>query len=131
MTENGKTVGMKIAGNSMVPFLVHERDYIYFKKPDRQLKKGDMVFFQRLDGAFVIHRICKVKPEGYYIVGDNQTVIEGPIKEDQIFALITQVKRKGKLIGPEDLCWKFFQNIWINMIPVRPLATKLYSIIKR
>lgn len=131
LTEQGKEVGMRIAGNSMVPFLVHERDYIYFKKPDRDLKKGDMVFFQRMDGAYVIHRIYKVKPEGYYIVGDNQTMIEGPVKKEQIFALITQVKRKDKLIGPDDFCWKFFEKVWINVISVRPLVGKLYRIVKR
>ena len=131
LTEQGKEVGMRIAGNSMVPFLVHERDYIYFRKPDRDLKKGDMIFFQRRDGSFIMHRIYRVKPEGYYIVGDNQTVIEGPVAREQIFALITQVKRKGKMIGPEDFCWKFFEHVWINMIPLRPLAGRLYRLFKR
>ena len=131
LTEQGKEVGMRIAGNSMVPFLVHERDYIYFKKPDRELKKGDMVFFQRLDGAFVMHRICKVKPEGFYIVGDNQTMIEGPVKREQIFALITQVKRKGKMIGPDDFCWKFFEKVWIHVILLRPFLGNVCKAFKK
>ena len=33
-----------IAGSSMSPFLCHNRDYIYFTRPDRELRRGDMVF---------------------------------------------------------------------------------------
>ena len=126
LTEEGKEVSMRIAGNSMVPFLVHERDYIYFKKPDRALRKGDMVFYQRTNGTFVMHRICKVENGQYFIVGDAQTIIEGPIEEHQIFALITQVKRKGKMIKPGNFCWNFFEKIWINLIPYRPLLSRIY-----
>jgi len=43
LVEEGKEAGMKVAGNSMSPFLAHERDYICFSKPKRALKKGDMV----------------------------------------------------------------------------------------
>lgn len=131
LTENGKEVGMPVFGNSMSPFLVNERDYIYFKKPDRELRPGDMVFYQRRNGQFIMHRICKVKPEGYYIIGDAHTVIEGPVLEEQIFALIYKVRRKGKVIGPEDFWWKFFQNVWIHVIPIRPIFHKLYRLVKR
>jgi len=132
LTESGEQVSLLIAGNSMVPFLVHQRDYIYFEKPKRELKKGDPVFYQRDNGMFVMHRICKVNPDGTYnMVGDNQMAIEPGIRRDQIFALITQVKRKGKLIGPGDFCWDFFEKVWINMIPLRGLAVKSYSLYKR
>ena len=73
LVKEGKEVSMLIAGSSMAPFLVHQRDYIYFKKPERNLRKGDMVFFERNNGQYVMHRIWKVKPDGYYIVGDAQT----------------------------------------------------------
>ena len=35
IAEEGKVVSMLIAGSSMLPFLCHNRDYIYFTKPDR------------------------------------------------------------------------------------------------
>ena len=79
----------------MSPFLIHERDYVYFQKPDRSLKSGDIVFFQRKTGQYIMHRIWKIKPEGLYIVGDAQTVIEGPVAEEQVFAVITRVQPEG------------------------------------
>lgn len=127
LTEEGKEVSLLISGSSMSPFLIHQRDYIYFKKPDRELKKGDMVFYQRDSGQFVMHRIWKVRLDGYYIVGDAQTVIEGPVRRDQIFALITKVQRKGKWLEPGDFWWEFFEHIWIHMIPIRRKIMKIYA----
>lgn len=127
LTEEGKEVSLIISGSSMSPFLIHQRDYIYFKKPDRELKKGDMVFYQRDSGQFVMHRIWKVRPDGYYIVGDAQTVIEGPVRRNQIFALITKVQRKGKWLEPGDFWWEFFEHIWIHMIPIRRKIIKIYA----
>lgn len=127
LVEEGKEVSMLIAGSSMAPFLVHRRDYIYFKKPERNLRKGDMVFFERDSGQYVMHRIWKVKPDGYYIVGDAQNEIEGPVREEQIFAIITKVRRKNQWIAPGDFWWEFFEHIWIRMIPVRRIVMKLYA----
>ena len=60
MTEQGLEVAMTVSGTSMEPFLTHERDKIYFRKAEGLMKKGDMVFFQRKTGEYVMHRIMKV-----------------------------------------------------------------------
>lgn len=129
IAEEGKVVSMLIAGSSMAPFLCHNRDYIYFTKPERELRRGDMVFYQRDSGQYVMHRIYRVKHEGYYMVGDAQTQIEGPLRRDQIFAVITQVKRDGKMIRPGDFWWEFFEHIWIRIVPARRIVTALYGML--
>lgn len=129
IAEEGKVVSMLIAGSSMAPFLCHNRDYIYFTKPERELRRGDMVFYQRDSGQYVMHRIYKIVPDGYYMVGDAQTQIEGPLRRDQIFALIIQVKRKGRMIRPGDFWWEFFEHIWIRIVPARRVAALLYGML--
>lgn len=124
----GRVVPMLIAGSSMSPFLCHNRDYIYFTKPDRELRRGDMVFYQRDTGQYVMHRIYKRKKDGYYMVGDAQTQIEGPLRGDQIFARIIKVKRKGRIIEPGNFWWEFFEHVWIRIIPLRKVIEKLYSL---
>ena len=131
IAEGGKVVSLRIAGSSMSPFLAHGRDYIYFTKPDRELREGDMVFYQRRNGQYVMHRIYKVKAEGYYIVGDAQTEIEGPVARDQIFAFITKVKRKDRILQPGDFWWEFFEHVWIRMIPLRRPAVRLYAAVSK
>lgn len=129
LVEEGETVSMRIVGSSMSPFLIHDRDLITFKAPEGELKKGDMVFLQRESGQYVMHRIYAVKPDGYYMVGDAQTEIEGPIRREQIFAVIIKVRRKGKWMEPGNFWWNFFERVWINIIPVRKAVVVFYSLV--
>ncbi|MCI7136380.1 MAG: S24/S26 family peptidase [Candidatus Limivicinus sp.] len=131
LVEEGREVSMLISGSSMSPFLCHERDRVFFKAPDRPLRVGDMVFYQRRSGQYVLHRICKVKDGSYFIVGDAQTEIEGPVRREQIFALVTKVQRKGRLLGPGNFWWEFFARVWIRLIPLRPLLVRAYGLFHR
>ena len=126
LVNEGKECRLLISGSSMAPFLVHERDSIIFSKPDRELRRGDMVFYQRDNGQYVMHRILHVKPEGLYIIGDAQTEVEGPVRPEQVFALVTKVNRKGKWVGPGNFWWWFFSTVWLRLFPIRRLILKLY-----
>lgn len=131
LVEEGHEVSMTIVGSSMAPFLIHGRDKIFFSKPEDTLKRGDMVFYQRDNDQFVMHRIIRVKDDGYYMVGDAQTAIEGPLNREQIFAKITKVERKGKLLTESSFWWRFFQGPWLWARPMRPLILKIYGWIRR
>lgn len=126
----GKEVSLTITGNSMSPFMVHGRDEILISPPEGSWKKGDMAFYQRSSGQYVMHRICRVDQEGNcFFVGDAQMVIEGPIEPSRIFGKITSVKRKGKWIGPGDFWWEFFEHVWLNIIPFRIVCIRLYGLL--
>lgn len=127
LVEEGHEVSMLVSGSSMSPFICHQRDTIFFKKPDAPLKKGDMVFYQRDSGQYVMHRILRVRGDVYDIVGDAQTEIERSVRRDQIFAIITRVKRKGTLIGPGDFWWEFFIHVWPKLLPLRPWIARVYG----
>ena len=129
LVQEGKEVRMLITGSSMSPFLLSHKDTICFKAPWRPLRRGDMVFYQRMSGQFVMHRICRVRKEGLYIVGDAQSEIEGPVDPAQVFAVVTKANRRGKWIGPGDFWWEFYEHIWIHLIAFRPLFFKLYRFI--
>lgn len=127
LVNEGKDVRLLISGSSMSPFLVHERDSIIFSKPNRELKRGDMVFYQRGNGQFVMHRILRIKPEGLYLIGDAQKEIEGPINPSQVFGLIKKVNRKGKWIEPGCFWWWFFEYVWLKIIPFRKIIMKIFN----
>ena len=131
LVQEGKTVSLLISGSSMSPFLIHHRDYIYFQAPDRPLKRGDMVFYTRDSGQYVMHRIRKVRKDAngplYDMIGDGQRLTEKGIREDQIFGLIISVKRNGKDIHPGDFWWEFFRTFWLFIIPLRRPISILYE----
>ena len=131
LVEEGNSVSLNVSGMSMFPFLEHERDIVFLEAPNRELRKGDIVFFQRIDGQFVMHRIYRVLDNKYFIVGDMQTLIEGPVTRDQIFALVTQVKRNGKMLNPSTLTWKFFEKVWLNMLPYRSVLVLPYRVVRK
>ena len=102
--EEGKEVPLVVTGNSMMPFLIDRRDQVLIKRIERPLKKGDIAFFQRENGQYIMHRIHFMRKDDrtgenqFYFIGDGQKNIEGPIKETQIFGVITGVLRNGDFL---------------------------------
>lgn len=127
LVEDGHEVSVKISGTSMLPFLRQNRDTAYFKAPDRELREGDIVFFQRGNGKYILHRICRIENDKYYMVGDAQRDIEGPILREQIFAVVTHVNRNGKTVKPGDLLWDFYAKLWLRIIPLRSKLMRFVS----
>ena len=127
--KSGKDVSVTVTGSSMAPFLAHLRDSIIVSPPPRQFHRGDMVFFQRQDGSYVMHRIHHLKEGKLYLVGDNQTEIEGPIDPEQVFGIVRKVIRNGKLLQKGDFWWDFFEKAWIRIVQLRPAAVKAVSIV--
>lgn len=117
----GREVRLNVRGSSMLPFLADRRDSVIIARVDSELKKGDIVIFQRKTGEYIMHRICRADKAAkqYYLVGDAQSIVEGPVGEEQIFGVITSVCRKGKWVKPGDMCWWFYDKVWGMMRPFR------------
>ena len=127
LLEETGTVPLVISGSSMTPFLVHGRDTVYLSKTAAPLKRGDMILYRRDSGDYILHRIFRVEEDTYTLVGDAQTMLEPGIRSDQVLAVVTAVRRKGKLLKQGSFWWNFFEKVWIRMIPLRPAARAVYS----
>ena len=122
----GQSVCLTVTGESMSPFLRHGRDQIRLEAVTAPPKRGDMVFFRRCNGQYIMHRILRHLPDGNYaLIGDGQQQVEKPIAPQQIFAVVTQVCRKGAWIGPEAFWWRFFAGPWLTLLPLRPTLRHL------
>lgn len=71
MVDQGNEVLLVVVGHSMEPFLVHERDQVLLSPITREVRKGDIILYQREDGQYILHRICRIGADGYDLVGDN------------------------------------------------------------
>ena len=129
--KEGREVPLLVVGHSMEPFLVHERDTVLLSPVDRMLKKGDIALFKRKDGQYILHRRYKIKDNDFYFVGDNQNLcdVEGPIRKEQICALVHRAKRHGTEIYENDFIWRFFKKGWLWTIRWRPSMKKLLALI--
>lgn len=122
----GQSVSLTVTGESMSPFLRHGRDQIRLAAVTAPSQRGDMVFFRRRNGQYIMHRVLRRMPDGNYaIIGDGQQQVESPIAPEQIFAVVTQVCRKGVWLGPESFWWRFFAGPWLTLLPLRPLLRRM------
>ncbi len=131
LAQEGNKVSTVVSGGSMLPFLSGGRDYVYLEKPASNLRKGDVVLFMRDNGAFVLHRIKRIKGDDFYLIGDRQYEVEGPVRREQILALATGAKRKGKNITTKSPVWLFYSKIWINGVFLRPLVFRFIGFLHK
>ena len=53
------------------------------------------------------------------------------VYREQIFAVVTKVRRKEKWIGPGDFWWEFFRKPWIRLLPIRRGVIGVYGFFRR
>ena len=129
--EDVKDLPLTVTGGSMSPFLIHGRDTVYLSRLTRPARRGDVLLYRRDNGAYVLHRVYAVTPEGYTMVGDAQTELETGIRPDQIIAIVTRVIRKDKDLRPGTFWWDIFESAWLRLLPLRNPIHKLYTIMKK
>lgn len=129
--EEAQTVPLVISGNSMSPFLIHGRDTVYLSKITAPLKRGDMILYRRDNGGYILHRICRVEGDTFCLVGDAQVQLEPGIRRDQVLAVVTAVRRKGRLLRKGSFWWEFFEKLWLRLIPLRRPVIGLYTCLFR
>jgi len=123
LLEAGKTIQIMPHGYSMYPMFIPGRDSaIINAAKETKLKRGDVVLYKRDHGILVLHRIWKIDAKGIYMNGDNQLVIEGPLRLDQVKGKLVAFIRNNKTISTQNLIYKIIACIWINTLPVRGIA---------
>lgn len=128
LIQNGRELKIKPQGNSMYPFLKNNRDFVIFKLPDREFRRGDIVLYRRDNGIHVVHRIHHINQDGYYMVGDNQKVIEGPLKKEQVLAIVVKIIRKNKLIDcRKNIGYRILSTLWLWILPFRLRVIKTWE----
>ena len=128
----GNTVQFKPQGYSMYPLFVPGRDEAVVAPADpKQLKRGDVVLYRRDGSILVLHRIWKRKEDGFYLVGDNQKEIEGPLRPDQMKGILVQVIRKGRQFSTGNVFYRLSAALWLWLRPLRPVLSQVAARCKR
>lgn len=132
LLEQGENIQIKPQGYSMYPMFIPGRDEAILERPQTdRLKRGDVILYRRDGGILVLHRICKVKNNAFYLVGDNQSEVEGPLREDQVKGVLTGFIRKGKYISVKNPIYILASGLWLFLRPLRPAISKSVAALKR
>jgi hypothetical protein len=134
----GTPVGFYPQGNSMHPTIVPGRDSVIVEPlNDRKPKRGDVLLFRRPDnapvypGKLILHRVCRVKKDGIYMVGDNEKQLEGPLPLECFLGIMTELHRKGKTIKVTGLFYRMLTGCWLFIRPIRFVVAAPLKIFKR
>ena len=125
---SGGEVSIPVTGMSMYPTLREKSDYAVLSNPGEHLKKGDIPFYRRENGQFVLHRIVGENEDGYILCGDNQSEKEYGVKHSQVIAVLTAVERDGvKIPIDSKKLWRY--NTFHK--PIHFVRATYYNVIRK
>ncbi len=107
-------------GTSMLPFLRENETAAALIAPGEP-RKNDTVLYKRADGTYVLHRIVKVRSDGFVMCGDNQFRLERGIKMEQIIAKLSAVIKNDER---DELDSKKYRR-YLRRLPLRRMYKRL------
>ena len=99
--------------------------------PVSSLRRNDVILYRRDQSILVLHRIARITPEGLFLVGDNQSKLEGPLREDQVRGKLIAFVRRGKETPVSNPLYRLLSSLWLCMLPVRPLCFRLTAFLRK
>ncbi len=110
--ESGGEFRIYPSGTSMLPLLREGRDSVSLIKPSGQLKKSDIAFYLRENGAYVLHRVVKSENGIYTMCGDNQIALEKGIDHNRVIGVVSRIFRDDKVIDLNSVGYKLYLFLW-------------------
>ena len=132
LLRDGNIIRIKPQGYSMYPLFIPGRDEALIQQTNAtDCRKNDVVLYRRDQSILVLHRICRITDEGFFMVGDNQWEIEGPLRSDQIIGKLVSFVHNGQEISVQNPFYRFLSSLWLLMLPIRPLCFHLTAFLRR
>lgn len=123
LLRDGNTIKLKPQGYSMYPLFYPGRDEAIIEPVDpSDLRRGDVALYRRRQSILVLHRIWKIREQKFYMIGDNQSEIEGPLDSDQFLGRLCGFVRNGHTISVKNPLYRILSSLWLRMLPVRPVV---------
>jgi hypothetical protein len=118
-------------GESMLPTLRPGRDAVFLSRVSR-IKRGDILLYQRENGAFVLHRVVKCEKGGTLSMrGDNQYYTEKGVEERQVVAAAKAFCRNGQRMECASLSHRAYLSFRTLTYPLRCFFFRARNKIRR
>lgn len=99
-------------GTSMLPLLRQGIDSVGLRSLNRPPRKYDILFYQRRDGSYVLHRVKEITPQGLVLWGDNHTLLEYGITDDRIIGYAARIFRDDKELDCRSPGYRLYLWLW-------------------
>lgn len=124
--ESGRTVVLRLFGNSMLPFLHDGRDKALLRKAQTP-KLGEPVLAEIAPGSYVLHRVIRIEGDCLTLLGDGNLRPEYCRIAD-VRASVVGFYRKGRteLDSTDGRKWKLYSRLWMALRPLRRYLLAVY-----
>ena len=99
-------------GTSMLPLLRQGIDSVALRRLDRPPQKYDILFYKRRDGSYILHRVKGVTSNGLIMWGDNHTMLECGITEENIIGYAARIFRGETELDCQSLRYRLYLWLW-------------------
>lgn len=101
-------------GTSMEPMIHQRQDMVLLRALPEKLKKYQMILYKRKNGAFVLHRIVRIKKDSYTMRGDNQFILEPGIRREQMIGMVCSIIKPEGKIDAESFSYRVKSASWVE-----------------
>nr|MBQ5811050.1 S24/S26 family peptidase [Clostridia bacterium] len=131
VVSSGGTFRFYPRGISMQPMLYQGRDSVVLGKAD-DISLGDVVFYQRDDGSFVLHRIVGRHGGAYVMCGDHQgNGVEYGIGREQILFKLVGFYKGEEYHTISELKYKMYVAKRVMSIPFYYKNKALFGFLRK
>lgn len=99
-------------GTSMLPLIRQGADSVALRSLDRPPRKYDILFYQRQDGSYILHRVKAVTDKGLILWGDNHTMLEYGVTEAMIIGCAARIFRGEKELNCQSIPYRAYLWLW-------------------
>lgn len=128
--EKNGAIAFVPGGNSMWPMLKNKKQSVIVVAKTQRLKKFDVAFYLRDNGAFVLHRVMQVLDDGYVMCGDSQFTLE-KVKEENVFGIMTSFYRGKKCVEVTDEKYILQVQRYYARPKIRKIRLKIFYLRQR
>jgi len=127
-------------GKSMLPFLYSGRNPVTLVRPGggdpesgfNHYRVGDILFYRRASGQFVLHRLMEIKKGQPVFCGDAGTKLEYHIPRQSVLAMVIRFQWGRYTVNcRKNYLYRLLAWGWRISFPVRPYLLFTGRVIKR
>ena len=128
--ESGGTFRIFPRGISMLPLIKEGEDEIVLGAVDK-INIGDVLFYQRENGDFVLHRLINIHRGTLIMCGDNQRALERGIKPQQVLAKMVGYCKKGQFHSIDEPEYIKYSKGKVKRFPFYRKNTDIYDFLRK
>ena len=111
LLDEGHSVELMTKGNSMLPFIIGERDSVLLKKKD-SLYPGEIVL-AKVDDRYVLHRIFSIDGDSVTLMGDGNICGKEHCLKSDVCGTVLEIIKPSRRVKPGN------GIIWKRLLPIR------------